>query len=161
MCEISLHQSQHSATSLLPLIFRSFPKHRPSIRQRSSEPIFILLKHGCENFSVDLSVLIWNADHSFLLRDELPAWTSKGQLPFFPLQNIFNLNRQKSDRSLLLAPCLVQDLLLPPMSLAQIKNKNIAEGLKLDDHYGPFQPRPFYDSMKTILTFEMELAIWQ
>ena len=20
-------------------------------------------------------------------------------------------------------------------------------GLKLDDHYGPFQPRPFYDSM--------------
>jgi len=45
------------------------------------------------------------------------------------------------------------------MSLAQIKNKNIAEGLKLDDHYGPFQPRPFYDSMKTILTFEMELAI--
>jgi len=22
-----------------------------------------------------------------------------------------------------------------------------AEGLKLDDHCGPFQPRPFYDSM--------------
>ena len=24
---------------------------------------------------------------------------------------------------------------------------HIAGGLKLDDHYGPFQPRPFYDSM--------------
>ena len=24
---------------------------------------------------------------------------------------------------------------------------HIAEGLKLDDHYGPFQPRPFYDSV--------------
>ena len=24
---------------------------------------------------------------------------------------------------------------------------HIAEGLKLDDHCGPFQPRPFYDSM--------------
>ena len=23
----------------------------------------------------------------------------------------------------------------------------IARGLKLDDHCGPFQPRPFYDSM--------------
>jgi len=23
----------------------------------------------------------------------------------------------------------------------------VAEGMKLDDHYGPFQPRPFYDSM--------------
>jgi len=23
---------------------------------------------------------------------------------------------------------------------------HIAEGLKLDDQYGPFQPRPFYDS---------------
>ena len=23
---------------------------------------------------------------------------------------------------------------------------HIAEGLKLDDHCGPFQPRPFYDS---------------
>ena len=23
-------------------------------------------------------------------------------------------------------------------------------GLKLDDHCGPFQPRPFYDSMKTL-----------
>jgi len=25
---------------------------------------------------------------------------------------------------------------------------NIAGELKLDDHCGPFQPRPFYDSMK-------------
>ena len=25
---------------------------------------------------------------------------------------------------------------------------HIAEGLKLDDHCGPFQPRPFCDSMK-------------
>ena len=24
---------------------------------------------------------------------------------------------------------------------------HIADGLKLDDHCGPFQPRPFYDSM--------------
>ena len=24
---------------------------------------------------------------------------------------------------------------------------HIAGGFKLDDHYGPFQPRPFYDSM--------------
>ena len=24
---------------------------------------------------------------------------------------------------------------------------HIAGGMKLDDHYGPFQPRPFYDSM--------------
>jgi len=24
---------------------------------------------------------------------------------------------------------------------------HIAGGLKLDDHYGPFQPRPFYDSV--------------
>ena len=24
---------------------------------------------------------------------------------------------------------------------------HIAEGLKLDDHYGPFQPRPFYDAV--------------
>ena len=24
---------------------------------------------------------------------------------------------------------------------------HIAEGLKFDDHCGPFQPRPFYDSM--------------
>ena len=24
---------------------------------------------------------------------------------------------------------------------------HIAEGLKLDDHYGPFQPRPFYDDL--------------
>jgi len=24
---------------------------------------------------------------------------------------------------------------------------HIAGGLKLDEHYGPFQPRPFYDSM--------------
>ena len=27
---------------------------------------------------------------------------------------------------------------------------HIAEGLKLNDHCGPFQPRPFYDSMKKI-----------
>ena len=25
---------------------------------------------------------------------------------------------------------------------------HIAGGMKLDDDYGPFQPRPFYDSMK-------------
>ena len=25
---------------------------------------------------------------------------------------------------------------------------HVAGGLKLDDHCGPFQPRPFYDSMK-------------
>ena len=24
---------------------------------------------------------------------------------------------------------------------------HIAEGLEIDDHCGPFQPRPFYDSM--------------
>ena len=24
-------------------------------------------------------------------------------------------------------------------------------GLKLDDHYGPFQPRPFYDSMISMM----------
>ena len=24
---------------------------------------------------------------------------------------------------------------------------HIAGGLKLDDHYGPFQPRPLYDSL--------------
>jgi len=24
---------------------------------------------------------------------------------------------------------------------------HIAGGLKLDDHFGPFQPRPFHDSM--------------
>ena len=30
---------------------------------------------------------------------------------------------------------------------------HIAGGLKLDDHCGPFQPRPFYDSMK----FKMHL----
>ena len=28
---------------------------------------------------------------------------------------------------------------------------HIAGGLKLDDHCGPFQPRPFYDSMIMIL----------
>ena len=28
---------------------------------------------------------------------------------------------------------------------------HIAEGLKLHDHCGPFQPRPFYDSMITTL----------
>ena len=27
---------------------------------------------------------------------------------------------------------------------------HIAGGLKLNDHYGPFQPRPFYDSMITL-----------
>jgi len=26
----------------------------------------------------------------------------------------------------------------------------VAEGLKLDDHCGPFQPRPFYDSVVTL-----------
>ena len=26
---------------------------------------------------------------------------------------------------------------------------HIAGGFKLDDHCGPFQPRPFYDSMKS------------
>jgi len=28
----------------------------------------------------------------------------------------------------------------------------IAGGLKLDEHCGPFQPRPFYDSMKFSVT---------
>jgi len=28
---------------------------------------------------------------------------------------------------------------------------HIAGGLKLHDHYGPFQPRPFYDSMVGLL----------
>ena len=26
----------------------------------------------------------------------------------------------------------------------------VAEGLKLDDHCGPFQPKPFYDSVVTL-----------
>jgi len=26
----------------------------------------------------------------------------------------------------------------------------VAGGLKLDDHWGPFQPRPFYNSMITL-----------
>ena len=30
---------------------------------------------------------------------------------------------------------------------------HIAEGLKLDDHYGPFQPRPFYDSDSMLVCF--------
>ena len=30
---------------------------------------------------------------------------------------------------------------------------HIAGGLKLDDHCGPFQPRPFYDSMILYLMF--------
>ena len=29
---------------------------------------------------------------------------------------------------------------------------HIAGGLKLDEHYGPFQPRPFYDSMNKLFT---------
>ena len=29
---------------------------------------------------------------------------------------------------------------------------HIAGGLKLDDHCGPFQPRPFYDSMNCFIT---------
>jgi len=28
---------------------------------------------------------------------------------------------------------------------------HIAGGLKLDEHYGPFQPRPFYDAMNNDL----------
>jgi len=28
-----------------------------------------------------------------------------------------------------------------------VGDSHIAGGLKLDDLYGPFQPRPFYDSM--------------
>jgi len=30
-----------------------------------------------------------------------------------------------------------------------VGNRTHRRGLKLDDHYGPFQPRSFYDSMKT------------
>lgn len=30
---------------------------------------------------------------------------------------------------------------------------HVARGLKLDYHYGPFQPRPFYDSVKYYLCF--------
>ena len=26
----------------------------------------------------------------------------------------------------------------------------VGGGLELDDHYGPFQPRPFYDSMNSV-----------
>ena len=29
---------------------------------------------------------------------------------------------------------------------------HIAGGLKRDDHYGPFQPRPFHDSMNILLS---------
>ena len=32
---------------------------------------------------------------------------------------------------------------------------HVAGGLKLDDHCGPFQPRPFYDSMNTLPGFEV------
>ena len=31
--------------------------------------------------------------------------------------------------------------------LVWLVSLHIAGGLKLDDHCGPFQPRPFYDSM--------------
>ena len=31
---------------------------------------------------------------------------------------------------------------------------HIAGGLKLNDHYGPFQPRPFYDSMKMTMAVQ-------
>jgi len=30
---------------------------------------------------------------------------------------------------------------------SRLANLHTAEGLELDDHCGPFQPRPFYDSM--------------
>lgn len=30
---------------------------------------------------------------------------------------------------------------------SRLVNLHTAEGLELDDHCGPFQPRPFYDSM--------------
>jgi len=32
-----------------------------------------------------------------------------------------------------------------------LETLHIAGGLKLDDHCGPFQPKPFYDSMTTEL----------
>jgi len=31
--------------------------------------------------------------------------------------------------------------------MSSMETLHIAGGLKLDDHYGPFQPRPFYDFM--------------
>ena len=31
---------------------------------------------------------------------------------------------------------------------------HIAGGLKLDDHCGPFQPRPFHDSIIIVITFQ-------
>ena len=42
---------------------------------------------------------------------------------------------------------------------------HIAGGLKLDDHCGPFQPRPFYDSMiqfcyVTVFCLKSEKAVW-
>jgi len=36
---------------------------------------------------------------------------------------------------------------------------HIAGGLKFDDHYGPFQPRPFYDSMISWVTDERVLLV--
>ena len=37
----------------------------------------------------------------------------------------------------------------------------IAGGLKLDDHFGPFQPRPFYDSMILFKRFGNETSqVW-
>ena len=33
----------------------------------------------------------------------------------------------------------------------------MAGGLKLDGHCGPFQPRPFYDSMKCLKLTEMNI----
>ena len=38
---------------------------------------------------------------------------------------------------------------------------HIAGGLKLDDHRGPFQPRPFYDSMILSGINNHHLVIWQ
>jgi len=36
---------------------------------------------------------------------------------------------------------------------------HIAEGLKLDDHCGPFQPRPFYDSMIQLHYLEISVIL--
>ena len=33
------------------------------------------------------------------------------------------------------------------VALGSLGNPAHSRGLKLDEHYGPFQPRPFYDSV--------------
>ena len=36
-----------------------------------------------------------------------------------------------------------------------------AGGLKLDDHCGPFQPRPFYDSMIKLASIQFPHDMWE